>query len=69
MKRLERYNLIDTISRHLQQGMTTTGINVYLGGFRIEYDAVDIVDSKRFFGCYSLLLPNAQENRFLADSF
>jgi hypothetical protein len=49
MDPLERYNLLDSISRELQKRMKTREINVYLGGYGIEHNNVNIVDSKRVY--------------------
>lgn len=46
MKPIERLNLIDTIGRHLQETMTTTDINTYLGSFGIENDGTTMAQSK-----------------------
>lgn len=47
MRKSDRYNLVTKIALQLQQTMTTSEINVFLGGFGIEHDCVSIVDSKR----------------------
>jgi hypothetical protein len=46
MRRMDRFNLIDRIARHLQESMTTTDINVYLGGFGIDNDGTTMAQSK-----------------------
>lgn len=47
MRKIDRYNVVTKIALHLQQTMTTSKINVFLGGFGVEHDCVSIVDSKR----------------------
>ena len=47
MKQIERYRLVNAIACKLQQEMVTTQINVFLGGFGVEHEMVDIVSSKR----------------------
>ncbi|MBW2318677.1 MAG: abortive infection family protein [Deltaproteobacteria bacterium] len=49
MKKIERYNLIGQIALELQARMNTTGINIFLGGFGVEHEMVDIVPSKRVY--------------------
>lgn len=49
MKRIERYRIVNMIAVKLQAGMNTSNINVFLGGFGIEHDCVDIVPSKRVY--------------------
>lgn len=46
MNQLDRLNLIDKIARQLQEKMTTTDINTYLGGFDIENDGTEMASSK-----------------------
>ena len=46
MRKIDRFNLIDRIARHLQATMTTTDINVYLGGFGIDNDGTTMAQSK-----------------------
>ncbi len=46
MRKIDRFNLIDQIGRRLQSTMTTTDINVYLGGFGIANDGAAMVHSK-----------------------
>lgn len=47
MKKIERYNLVCNIALKLQAEFNTSGINVFLGGFGIEHEMVNIVPSKR----------------------
>ncbi len=47
MKKIDRYNLVYNIALKLQADFKTSGINVFLGGFGIEHEMVDIVPSKR----------------------
>ena len=46
IKKIDRFNLIDDIGRHLQSKMTTTDINVYLGGFGVKNDGTTMAQSK-----------------------
>lgn len=46
MRKIDRLDLIDKIGRHLQEIMTTTDINVYLGGFGIDNDGTTMAESK-----------------------
>lgn len=45
----ERFNLITAIALQLQRDMSTSEINVYLGGFGVQTNPVSIVDSKRLY--------------------
>lgn len=45
----DRLNLIEMISSELQATMTTTDINVYLGGFGVENDGTTVASSKRVY--------------------
>ena len=45
----ERHDLISKISCELQCSMVTTGINVFLSGFGVPTEDVDIVQSKRIY--------------------
>ena len=47
MRKIDRYNLVCAIALKLQAGFNTSGINVFLGGFGIEHEMVNIVPSKR----------------------
>jgi hypothetical protein len=47
MKKIERYNLVCSIALKLQAEFNTSGINIFLGGFGIEHEMVNIVPSKR----------------------
>jgi len=49
VKRIDRYNLIQAIAVRLQQDMVTTDINVFIGGFGVEHEEVNIVPSKRVY--------------------
>jgi hypothetical protein len=49
MKKLERYNLVGKIALELQATMNSSGINIFLGGFGVEHEMVDIVPSKRIY--------------------
>lgn len=49
MKKIARHNLIGQIAYDLQARMNTSGINVFLGGFGVEHENVDIVPSKRVY--------------------
>ncbi len=46
LSRIDRFTLIDKIARQLQSTMTTTDINVYLGGYGIENDGTTMAQSK-----------------------
>ncbi|MEZ4769682.1 MAG: hypothetical protein R2844_14785 [Caldilineales bacterium] len=46
MKPKERFDLIDSIGRYLQENMSTTDINAYLGAFGIENDGTTMASSK-----------------------
>jgi hypothetical protein len=46
MKPIDRLNLIDRMGRYLQENMTTTDINAYLGGFGIKNDGTTVAASK-----------------------
>ena len=59
MKQIERYQLVNAIALKLQQEMVTTQINVFLGGFGVEHEMVDIVPSKRTY--VSALLASQSE--------
>ena len=47
MKRIARYELVTKIALHLQQEMTTTQINFFLGGFAVEHPGEKMASSKR----------------------
>ena len=63
MKKIERYNLIENIALTLQADMTTSGINIFLGGFNVEHKMVNIVPSKRVY--VGELLANESDNIIL----
>lgn len=63
MRQIERYNLITAIALQLQRDMSTSEINVFLGGFGVEHDAVSIVPSKRL---YVMKLLEGVNDRLLA---
>ena len=56
---MDRYHLITNIATQLQSKMNTSGINIYLGGFGIEHEMVNIVPSKRVY--VEKLLSNASD--------
>ena len=49
MKQIDRYRLVNEIASKLQENMVTSQINVFLGGFGVEHDMVNIVPSKRVY--------------------
>lgn len=57
MKPIERHELIGSIAVELQSRMNTVGINVYLGGFGVKHEGLEIVPSKRVY--VEQLLSNA----------
>ena len=46
MKQIDRCKLVNAIACKLQQEMVTSQINVFLGGFGVDHEMVDIVPSK-----------------------
>lgn len=46
MRPIDRFNLIDSIGRHLQEQMTTVDINTYLGGFGVPNPGTQMAGSK-----------------------
>lgn len=46
MKKIERYNIVCSIALKLQAEFNTSRINIFLGGFGIEHEMVNIVPSK-----------------------
>ena len=63
MKKIERYNLVTNIALHLQSEMNTSEINIFLSGFGIEHEMVNIVPSKRVY--VEQLLSNVSDNIIL----
>lgn len=63
MKKIERYNLVTNIALYLQSEMNTSGINIFLSGFGIEHEMVNIVPSKRVY--VEQLLSNVSDNIIL----
>ena len=63
MKKIERYNLVTSIALKLQYDMNTSGINIFLGGFGIEHEMVNIVPSKRVY--VEKLLSDVSDNLVL----
>ncbi|WP_197206582.1 abortive infection family protein [Cytobacillus firmus] len=47
LNKADRFRLINQIAVELQQTMSTTDINVFLGGFNVAHELVSIVPSKR----------------------
>jgi hypothetical protein len=49
VKQIDRLRLVSEIAMYLQQEMKTSQINVFLGGFGVECQSVNIVPSKRLY--------------------
>lgn len=49
VKRIERFNIIEDIAYELQEQMTTSQINTFLGGFNFQYETKSAVSSKRVY--------------------
>lgn len=49
LSNLKRLEIISDIAITLQQKMTTTKINVFLGGYGLDFDKKEVADSKRVY--------------------
>lgn len=49
VRRKDRHYLVTNIALDLQKQMTTSEINVFLGGFDVETQPLDVVSSKRLY--------------------
>lgn len=49
ISKLERFNVISEIACSLQEKMTTTNINAFLGGYGLDFEKKKIAESKRVY--------------------